>query len=118
MLDNILRRDLPSRAVCVGFLRPSEHETNADLEALAVEVADQSLNQLGKDLMSSMLVQSNPMRHVNQANPMRHVNQANPMRRVIQANDGYAIISMTNRTWDYDLFKTRYATEQLPTLPF
>jgi hypothetical protein len=100
MLDNILRRDLPSRAVCVGFLRPSEHETNADLEALAVEVADQSLNQLGKDLMSSMLV------------------QANPMRRVIQANDGYAIISMTNRTWDYDLFKTRYATEQLPTLPF
>jgi hypothetical protein len=77
-----------------GFLRPSEHESNENLEALAIEVAEKSVKKLSDNLIDSLL-------------------KLNPMSRVIQANDGYAVASIIKRPQDYDLSKTRYATKHL-----
>jgi hypothetical protein len=61
------------------YLRPSDTERNAELEALNTELVDQSLKKLEHDLKSGHLGNE----------------------------DGYAIITLVSRSKDYDLFKTR-----------
>jgi len=57
MLDSVSQRDLSDRKGCVEVLRPSKRwkETTADLEELAAEIVDQSIEKLEDDLKSGFL---------------------------------------------------------------
>jgi hypothetical protein len=79
LLDNLSKHWLEDMLDCLLCLRPSDTESNAELEALNTELVDQSLEKLEQDSKSGRL----------------------------RDEDGHAIMGLVSRSKDYDLFKTR-----------
>ncbi|KAK4102920.1 hypothetical protein N658DRAFT_522894 [Parathielavia hyrcaniae] len=79
LVENLSKRSLDDLAEILMDLRPSDAETNADLEALNAELVDQSLTKLEHDIK----------------------------RGHMREEDGSSIVALVSRSKDYDLFKTR-----------